>query len=167
MKKAVKILLYAAFGIYCLALIKFLLLEGRFKTEDTVAFYFSRSNSIPFRSVFDYAQKIAHDQINISTVVRNIVGNLIVLFPLGCFLPCIWKRMQSFKITLAVCFGVVLAVEILQPLFRVGFLDIDDFIFNLAGASLGFWIVHIPFVNRLLKRFFVYETVDTSITEIR
>ncbi len=156
MKKAIKITLYIFFCIYCLALVKFLLLDGRIYTEDTVGFYFSQSNLIPFKTVWDYVEKLAADKINIGTVVKNLVGNLIVLFPMGCFLPCMFKAMRKYRSTLAVCAAVVLAVELLQPLLRMGFFDIDDFIFNLAGASAGYLVVHIPFVNRLLQRIFVY-----------
>ncbi len=156
MKKAIKIALYIFFGIYCLALVKFLLLDGRVHTEDTIGFYFSQSNLIPCKSIWSYIEKLAADRINPSTVIKNIVGNLIVLFPLGCFLPCMFKSMRKLRNTLAVCFGVVLAVELLQPLLRVGFFDIDDFIFNLSGACLAYLIVHIPFVNKLLKKTHIY-----------
>ncbi len=156
MKKAVRITLYIFFGIYSLALVKFLLLDGRIYTEDTIGFYFSQSNLIPFRSIWNYIEKLSADRINIGTVIKNIVGNLIVLFPMGCFLPCMFKPMRKYRSTLAVCLGVVLFVELLQPLLRMGFFDIDDFIFNLSGASLGYLIVHIPFVNRILRRIYIY-----------
>ena len=162
MKKTIKIALYVAFGIYCLALINFFFINGRHYTENSVAYFFSRSNLIPFKTVVDYQQKMARNQINASTAIRNILGNLVVLFPLGCFLPCLWKPMQRFRYTILTSFGVVLLVELLQPTLCRGAFDIDDFILNLSGACLGFWIVHIPFVTRLLKRFFVYETGDVN-----
>lgn len=156
MKKAIKILLYILFAIYCLALIKFLFLEGRVHHENTIGYYFSRSNLIPFKSIFDYIDKLIENRIDVDIVVKNIAGNLIVLFPMGCFLPCIFPKMRKYKNTLAVCLGVVFIVELSQPLLRIGYLDIDDFIFNLSGASLGFLIVHIPFVNKLLKKIHIY-----------
>ncbi len=156
MKKAVKILLYIFFCIYCLALIKFLLLDGRVHTDNTIGSYFSQSNLIPFKTVWDYISKLNENRIDSDIVIKNIAGNFIVLFPMGCFLPCMFKRMRKFKNTLAVCFMVVLTFELLQPLLRVGFFDIDDFILNLSGASLAFLIVHIPFVNMLLKKSCIY-----------
>ena len=156
MKKIVKIILYIFWGIYCLALIKFLLLDGRIHTENTISFYYRQSNLIPFKSIWNYMSKLNENRINLDIVVKNIVGNLIVLFPMGCFLPCMFKKMRKFKNTLAVCFCVVLIIELLQPLLRIGFFDIDDFIFNLSGASLAFLIVHIPFVNKLLKKSHIY-----------
>ena len=157
MKKTIKIALYIFFSIYCLALIKFLLLDGRVHTEDTIGFYFGQSNLIPFKSIWDYIEKLTADRINVDIVIKNVVGNLIVLFPMGCFLPCMFKSMRKYKNTLAVCFGVILIVELLQPLLRVGFLDIDDFIFNLSGASLAYLFVHIPFLNKFLKKTYIYN----------
>ncbi len=157
MKKTIKIVLYIFFVIYCLALIKFLLLDGRIHTEDTIGFYFSQSNLIPFRSIWNYIDKLSINRINIDTVIKNIFGNLVVLFPMGCFLPCIFKNMRKYRNTLAVCFGVVLVVELLQPMLRVGFFDVDDFILNLSGASLGYLCIHIPIVNKFLQKTYIMK----------
>ena len=156
MKKAMRILLWATFGIYCFALFVLLFLDGRVPSDGSVGFYFAQSNLIPFRSVYDYVQRLMEDRINIEIVIRNITGNLILLLPMGCFLPCLSKPFRRYWRTLAVCFGVICMVELLQPLLRIGFFDIDDLIFNLAGASLGFLIVQIPFVNHILKKLYLY-----------
>ena len=157
MKKTVKIVVIIAFSVYCLALIKFLFLDGRHQTEDPISYYFGRSNFIPFQTVFEYIQKLKENRINADIVIKNLLGNFIVLFPMGCFLPCLSKRCHKYLPTFVVCFAIVLIVEFTQPLLRVGYFDIDDFIFNLLGASLGFLFVNIPFVNRILKEIFVYN----------
>lgn len=157
MKKAIKILLYVFFVIYCLALVKFLLLDGRYiNGTATVGEFFGRSNLIPFKTVWDYIVRLRQDSINADIVVRNLVGNLIVLFPMGCFLPCMFVSCRKYPRVLAICFGLVLCVELSEPLLRMGYLDIDDFIFNLSGASLGYAFVHIPFLNKLLRKTHVY-----------
>lgn len=152
MKKVLRVLLYVLFCIYCLVLVKLFFFDGRFVSEGSVLSYYSRSNLIPFRSVYDYLSKLNAGRINPDIVIKNIVGNLAVLFPMGCFLPCMFRICRKFKNTFLICAGIVLWVELLQPLLRVGFLDIDDFILNLSGACLGFLFVHIPFLNRLLKK---------------
>ncbi len=157
MKKAVKILLYVFFVIYCLALVKFLLLDGRhINTESTIGEFFSRSNVIPFKTIWEYVIRLKEDSINVDIVVKNLVGNLIVLFPMGCFLPCIFNTFRKYWRVLAICFCIVLFVELLEPLLRMGYLDIDDFIFNLSGASLGYAMVHIPFLHQLLIKAHIY-----------
>ncbi len=165
MRKAVKILLYVFFVIYCLALVKFLLLDGRhINTEATIGEYFSRSNFIPFKTIWEYMIRLREDSINVDIVIKNIVGNLIVLFPMGCFLPCMFKTFRKHWKVMAVCFCIVLFVEVLQLLLRMGSLDIDDFIFNLSGAILGYLFVHIPFLNNLLKKFYVYTETAAAQT---
>lgn len=157
MKKAVKILLYVFFVIYCLALVKFLLLDGRhIHSGASLGDMLVRSNLIPFKTVWDYVVRLREDSINVDIVVKNLVGNFIVLYPMGCFLPCMWRPFRKFPATLALCFGIVLSVELLQLLLRMGSLDIDDFIFNLSGASLGYLTVRIPFINTLLKKIFIW-----------
>jgi glycopeptide antibiotics resistance protein len=56
-----------------------------------------------------------------------------------------------------VLLGMILAVELLQPLLRVGFLDVDDVILNFAGAMVGVGVVRIPAVNRLLRKLYVWK----------
>ncbi len=156
LKKIVKTVVSIAFIIYCLALVKVLLLDGRHRSEASVAYFFSQSNLIPFGTVFDYLQKLAADRINADTVFVNLTGNLIVLFPMGCFLPCLFPPFRRFRSTLLLCLGIVFAVELLQPILRIGFFDIDDFIFNIGGACLGFGTVHIPPIRKLLQKMYIY-----------
>ena len=157
MRKTVKILLYVFFVIYCLALVKFLLLDGRHvHTEATIGEFFSRSNFIPFKTVYDYIVRLKNDTINADIVIKNLIGNLIVLFPMGCFLPCMFAFFRKFWKVLALCFGIVLFVELLQLFLRMGSLDVDDFIFNLSGACLGYAFVHIPFLQKMLQKIYVY-----------
>ena len=152
MKKTLRVLLYILFCIYCLALVKFLFLDGRYYSEDTVRFYYSRSNFVPFKTVYDYILKLNTAQINSDVIIKNIVGNFVVLLPMGCFLPCMFQVCRKFKNVFFICVGIVLVVELLQPLLRIGFFDIDDLILNLSGACLGFLFVHVSFVNRLLRK---------------
>ncbi len=165
MQKTVKILLYVFFVIYCLALVKFLLLDGRYINHTaTIGDFFSRSNLIPFKTVWNFIERLKQDSINVDIVIKNIVGNLIVLFPMGCFLPCMFQKCRKYPKVLAVCFCIVLFVELLEPLLRMGYLDIDDFIFNLSGASLGYLFVHIPFLNKLLKKTYIYTASVNTLT---
>jgi glycopeptide antibiotics resistance protein len=34
---------------------------------------------------------------------------------------------------------------------RVGIIDVDDVIFNVSGGMIGYGIIKIPFINKLLK----------------
>ncbi len=157
MKKAIRIIVYIAFVIYCLALIKVLLLDGRYQSTGSLWDAFGRSNLIPGKTVYDYMQKLIEGRVNTDTVIINLVGNLIVLFPMGCFLPCIFRTFRRFPNTALLCLGMIVTVELIQPVLRIGSLDIDDLIFNLSGACLGYATVHIPFVRRILERSYIYR----------
>jgi glycopeptide antibiotics resistance protein len=74
---------------------------------------------------------------------RYLVGNLIVLAPLGALLPLLqpsWSWRQLLFVSLSVAVGIEtaqLAVSLLIGVpYRVA--DIDDVLVNLCGAILGF-----------------------------
>ena len=77
--------------------------------------------------------------------------------PMGALLPCVFKRLDRFwKVTLCVLI-IVVSVEIMQFALRVGIIDVDDVIFNLSGAMIGYGIIKIPFVSKLLRRFYIFD----------
>ena len=47
---------------------------------------------------------------------------------------------------------MVVLVEITQFVLRVGIIDVDDVIFNLCGAMIGYGIIKIPFMNKILQQ---------------
>ena len=58
---------------------------------------------------------------------------------------------------------MVVIVELVQGVLRVGSIDIDDVIFNVVGAMIGYEIIAIPIINKFLKRIYVIKT-DKEIT---
>ena len=71
--------------------------------------------------------------------VINLIGNVIMFVPLG-LLPMIWKRQQKFGWYLLTVAISILLIELLQLFTTLGSADIDDFLFNLLGALIGFGI---------------------------
>ena len=51
--------------------------------------------------------------------------------------------------------AIVVLVEIAQVVLRVGSIDIDDVIFNVGGAMLGYGLIKIPPINKLLVKIHV------------
>lgn len=78
--------------------------------------------------------------------LRQLVGNLLILLPLGFGLPVVWQRFRRLTPTLLGGFGVALGVEISQFIISliVGVpyraFDVDDLILNTTGAVIG-WLV--------------------------
>jgi glycopeptide antibiotics resistance protein len=76
--------------------------------------------------------------------LQNIVGNFLLLLPMGFFLPLLWKRFYKLKNTVLLGLLVSFGIEMLQ--FIEALLgnhrrsDIDDLILNTLGLWVGYLI---------------------------
>lgn len=151
MKKIVRPILWAVFGLYGLVLIYILFLNRGSRSHYSYAQYFQAfTNFIPFKTIVEYIQRYSDGYWRLSTV--NLLGNLALFVPMGMALPCVSKNLNRFwKVVLCVL-GMVIMVEVTQGILRVGSIDIDDVIFNVSGAMIGYGIIKIPFINKLLVK---------------
>ena len=151
MKKIVRPILWAVFGLYCLVLIYILFLNRGSRSHYSYAQYFQAfTNFIPFKTIVEYIQRYSDGYWRLSTV--NLLGNLALFVPMGMAFPCVSKKLNRFwKVVLCVL-GMVIMVEVMQGILRVGSIDIDDVIFNVSGAMIGYGIIKIPFINKLLVK---------------
>ena len=69
---------------------------------------------------------------------KQIVGNFIMLLPLGMFLPLLYRRISSFLPALIVSFLVSTTIELLQLITSFRSADVDDVFLNTLGACTGF-----------------------------
>jgi len=152
-KKALKIVMWSAFVFYCLVLLYIFVLDriSHIRPYESIREFLLRINLIPFRSVYEYVEKIINNHINLDTAIINLVGNIVVFLPMGAFLPCLFPKMRNFKKTVLTVFFIVLGIELLEIILAMGAFDIDDFIFNLGRAMIGYAILRIPFVNRIVQ----------------
>lgn len=68
------------------------------------------------------------------------IANVVMLMPLGFFLPLLWKNCRSFwKMFVAGCV-VSIFIESLQ-LFTFRATDIDDLLMNTLGGGSGIWVL--------------------------
>ncbi len=72
--------------------------------------------------------------------IKNLLGNFVLFLPMGIFLPILFKRLSIFKKYIITIILVLLLIEIIQAIIRLGSFDIDDLLLNLLGAILGFSI---------------------------
>ena len=154
MKSTMRFLMWAVFGIYCAFLVIILFVDMRSDTlKITMGEYIkTHTNFIPFATVADYIRRMGDSIINTDTVVKNLLGNLLLFFPMGLALPCLFKGMRSFKKILLTLFLIVLCVELIQLFLRFGSFDIDDFILNILGGLAAFGIWKIKPINKLLNK---------------
>jgi len=93
-----------------------------------------------------------HDRVNLElfktidiyqTWGKQILGNFVMLLPLGIYLPLIYKRLRktyNFFVVLLICFLVSVGIELLQLATSYRSTDIDDVLLNTLGGGVGFLI---------------------------
>jgi glycopeptide antibiotics resistance protein len=104
-------------------------------------------NFIPFKTILPYL--IGEKGLLIGAI--NIVGNIILLVPVGLMVPFVFPAVHLKKsILFAVFSGLI--IEGMQTLLHVGIFDIDDVILNGLGYLMGYWIyLVLPRFWHLLK----------------
>lgn len=156
-KKIIRVCLWTAFVIYSFALLNILFLSriGRYPYGSFWEYVKYSVNLIPFKTVWGYVEDYMEEGSWILTLaIRNIAGNFILFFPMGMFLPCLFPKMQNFRRTVLISVCMILCVELIQLCLRCGICDVDDLILNISGWLLGFAVLKIPFINKILKKLF-------------
>lgn len=83
---------------------------------------------------------------------RQIIGNLIMLVPLGVYLPVLYKRFSSYKKVLWAGMLTSLSIEMTQLMTGLRSTDVDDVILNTIGAVIGYMIYRILSKQYLLAK---------------
>lgn len=142
--RSIKLLLI----IYLILLVNFTLLDGAYGRDisnvlnwnaNSFAEYAATSlNIVPFATIKLMVNGLISGVLDIKYFLSNLLGNLVLLMPLGYFFPKICPRLNKTFPFLAVICLVALAIEVLQLAFLTGSCDIDDFLLNVAGAMAVF-----------------------------
>lgn len=69
---------------------------------------------------------------------KQVVGNLVMLLPLGIYLPLLYKRCSGFLVVIFLCLLVSVGIELLQLITSFRSTDIDDVLLNTIGAGVGY-----------------------------
>ena len=160
MKKVVRPMVWAFFGVYCFILIYVLFLSRGSRAHYPYAQYFRQfTNFIPFKTIIEYIQRYNNGFRNLS--ILNLLGNFVLFLPMGALLPCVIRKLDRFwKVTLTVL-GMVVMVEIVQGILRVGSVDIDDVLFNVVGAMIGYGLIRLPFIYNFFKKINLIKGKDS------
>ena len=78
-----------------------------------------------------------------ATLDKQVVGNFIMLLPLGIYLPVLYRKLRRFPgffAVLFICLFVSIGIELLQLITSYRSVDIDDVILNTLGGCFGFII---------------------------
>jgi len=118
-----------------------------FKYPPGITFSTANANLIPFKTILGYLS--GEPTWKIAT--RNLLGNIIVLTPLGFLLTVLCQKIKYSKILLiGMAAGVIL--ELLQVIFKSGILDIDDIILNSLGVVIGYLLF--AFTYEVFKKYY-------------
>ena len=80
------------------------------------------------------------------SIIINLFGNIIMFIPFG-FLGWLNAKYFSFKKLIVDFLSVLIIVEVLQYLTRLGVFDIDDLALNSLGVWIGFQMRKLFSVN--------------------
>lgn len=98
----------------------------------------SEDNIVPFATI---SSQIAHLGLN---TIRQLVGNMLALAPLGIYAPELWPGLRDWRkfVVLAIAFGVGIELAQYAGSLAEGFTyrvtDVDDAIMNASGAVIAF-----------------------------
>ena len=113
---------------------------------------------IPFQSIYDMAVSNA----SIGRIIENVLGNIVLFIPFGILFPIISNKKHKEVLCAAIIFSLL--IEITQFLFALGSTDVDDLIFNVLGAYIGYFVS--DKISKQFKSYTHFLTVMTLITAI-
>jgi glycopeptide antibiotics resistance protein len=135
-------LLSYAFTVYLVVLIRLSVLPG--VTPGSHGSEISVS-LIPFQSIGLYFNVfLRYGMAGVFAV--NILGNILLLLPMGFFLPYFMRRKTRWWKMLLISAGLSAGIELVQFLLAaLGWdsgrvVDIDDVILNALGGLMGYWV---------------------------
>ncbi|MFE9274306.1 VanZ family protein [Paenibacillus glucanolyticus] len=92
-------------------------------------------NLVPFSTMVTYFP------VRSMSSIINIMGNIAVFVPFGVLLPLLF-RLRYLKMLGVFVIGLFL-LEMAQLITRRGSFDVDDFILNSLGATIGYGLLRI------------------------
>lgn len=92
-------------------------------------------NLVPFKSILE-----ALKSDDLYFMVINIFGNLVVFMPLEYFIINLFK-IKRFSLNFILSFLIILIIEILQFVFKIGVFDIDDILLSFFGMMM-FYVIY-------------------------
>ena len=109
-------------------------------------------NFIPFKMVVEYIRKYQEGDISIYLVVLNLLGNIVLLAPVGFYLGiCTKKRRWLFSLVIGGFCSLV--IEILQMLLGRGRFDVDDIILNVVGVGVMYGFAKLSIIRKIMTKF--------------
>lgn len=156
-RRTIRNTLWAAFALYAVYLIWLLFFDNTFNRVgwqvDYATYIKLKTNFTPFLTVHRYLKNISNGN-QTGSAFLNLVGNLAAFAPLGFFGPALFRLMRKPWIFIPSLLVILVGMEGLQLLLRVGSCDVDDVILNLIGALAVYLLLLIPPIKRGFKQLY-------------
>lgn len=123
--------------LYAAVMLWLLFFQRHLTTLDYWTYVKGSCNLHPFQTLRQMISLLHHETFARFALV-NLVGNIVMFLPLG-LLPAVWPKQQRFRVFFLTVAVLILMVEVLQLFTTLGTADIDDWICNVLGGSLGFF----------------------------
>lgn len=149
------------FAVYFVSLLSITLFPIDIIWGEVVEKFRPAVNIIPFVDIItDFPRTQFSLAYKIKFLIKNLAGNLLLLLPIGIFLPILWIKARNFWKTVIIGASISFLIELLQyVLAYLGYgrgraTDIDDLILNTLGVIIGYVIfdksmVRFNFLSRL------------------
>lgn len=114
-------------------------------------------NLVPFKTIGNYILAYKNSNLLLSDFLYNILGNLLAFVPFALFLPRIFNNVNKFyKFFIIVSFFIIF-IEVMQMITMSGSFDIDDYILNILGTSIFYYIINISFLKRIINNIIYFN----------
>lgn len=138
--KGIKKVHWIVFVIYILNLLYILFLDpdfGRNIFHEVLSFeeYWEYNVNLDlFETIHLFVNGYQSGVVSLETLLRNLLGNMVVFMPMAYFLPALFPKQRHFLCFVMTIVLMVLGVEVMQVFLKIGSGDIDDFFLNVVGA---------------------------------
>ena len=116
----------------------------------------------PFKTIvsqFKYASSIS--------ILKNIVGNSIMLIPLSFLLMIRNKKFNNIFKQLLIVLPIIIFIEILQAYTHTGTFDIDDILLNYMGTLIfTFLITRFNIIDKIRDLFYTDFRLNNKVKDI-
>lgn len=125
-----------AFMAYCILMAWLLFVRPQY--EPSLAG--NSFNYVPFETIGRFVRVLSGDYgLGLKRhAVINLVGNVLMFVPLGFFSALLWRPFRPFWRCILLGGGIIVCVELIQLLARVGSCDVDDLMLNVFGIGGGY-----------------------------
>lgn len=147
------------FVIYLFTVVQLTLLDpvmGRstsmaFTVTNVFDYVVETANFTPLRMIQIYWNGLQNGYITFEQFIMNMFGNVVILMPMGFFLPILNKKYAKFFKFVGAVLCFILLIECAQAITMRGYFDVDDIFLNLAGALFMFIVWKLPILRNFMK----------------